>query len=127
VFVGMLNKYALKAFQRRIRGIFTKTVYNRARFFSIGEIKYLFASLLGDVPITSQTTCHFPGMTNQLVDNFERSDFARKSPFGAFAGILAQPVPRFRTTPLKLKSVSANSLASNSRPVSCAEKKAKKM
>jgi SAM-dependent methyltransferase len=123
VFVGMLNKYALKAFQRRIRGIFTKTVYNRARFFSIGEIKYLFTSLLGNVPITWQTTCHFPCMTNQLFDNFERSSFARKSPFGAFAGILAQPVPRFRTTPLKLKSVSANSLASNSRPVSCAEKK----
>ncbi len=123
VFVGALNKYALKAFQRRIRGIFKSTVYNRARFFSINEIKYLFTSLLGDVPITWQTTCHFPGMTNQLVDNFERSKLARKSPFGAFAGIMAQPVPRFRTTPLKLKSLSANAVASNSRPVSCAEKK----
>ncbi len=125
VFVGMLNKYALKAFQRRIRGIFKTTVFNRARFFSIGEIKYLFISLLGNVPINSQTTCHFPGMTNQLIENFELSNFARKSPFGAFAGVLAVPVPRFRTTPLKLKSVSANSVTSNSRPVSCAEKKAK--
>lgn len=123
VFVGALNKYSLTAFQRRIRGVFKTTVYNRARFFSIGEIKYLFTSLLGNVPITWQTTCHFPCMTTPMVDNFERSNFARKSPFGAFAGVLAIPVPRFRTTPLKLKSVSANSVASNSRPVSCAEKK----
>jgi len=123
VFVGTLNKYALKAFQRRIRGIFKTTVYNRARFFSINEIKYLFTALLGDVPVTWRTACHFPGITNQLIDNFEQSKFARKSPFGAFAGIMVQPVPRFRTTPLKLKSMSANSVPSNSRPVRCAEKK----
>jgi ubiquinone/menaquinone biosynthesis C-methylase UbiE len=123
VFVGVLNRFALKSFQRRIRGIFKSTVYNRARFFSIGEIKYLFISLLGDVPITWQTTCHFPGMTNQLVDKFEKSKFARKSPFGAFAGILAVPVPRFRTQPLRLKSAASNALASNTRPVSCIEKK----
>ncbi|MBC2715828.1 MAG: class I SAM-dependent methyltransferase [Desulfobacteraceae bacterium] len=123
VFVGALNKYALKAFQRRIRGIFKTTIYNRARFFSIGEIKYLFTSLLGDVPISWQTTCHFPGMTNSLIDRFENSGFARKSPFGAFAGILALPVPRFRTHPLKLKSASAQVVASTSRPVNCAEKK----
>jgi len=122
VFVGILNKYALKALQRRIRGIFKSTIYNRARFFSIGEIKYLFTSLLGDVPITWQTTCHFPGMTNPLIDRFEKSKFVRKSPFGAFAGIMALPVPRFRTQPLKLKSV-AKAVASNSRPASCAEKK----
>ena len=124
VFVGTLNKYALKAFQRRIRGVFKSTIYNRARFFSIGEIRYLFTSLLGDVPITWQTTCHFPGMTNLLIEKFEKSKFVRKSPFGAFAGIMALPMPRFRTQPLKLKSV-AKAVASNSRPASCAEKKVK--
>ena len=125
VFVGTLNKYALKAFQRRIKGIFKSTIYNRARFFSIGEIRYLFTSFLGDVPITWQTTCHFPGISNPLVDRFEKSKFVRKSPFGAFAGIVAVPVPRFRTQPLKLKSISAQAAASNSQPVGCAEKKVK--
>lgn len=123
VFVGTLNKYALKAFQRRIRGIFRTTIYNRARFFSIGEITALFRSLLGDVPVQWQTTCHFPGVNNAFINQFEHSKFARKSPFGAFAGILALPIPRFRTQPLKLKSA-ANAIPSNSRPVSCIEKKA---
>ena len=125
VFVGTLNKYAFKAFQRRIRGIFKSTVYNRARFFSIGEIKYLFTSLLGEVPITWQTTCHFLKISNSLIDRFENSGFARKSPFGAFAGIMAVPVPRLRTQPLKLKSAASKAVASNSQPVSCAEKKGK--
>jgi SAM-dependent methyltransferase len=123
VFVGILNKYAIKALQRRIRGMFKKTIYNRARFFSIGDIRHLFFSLLGDVPMEWQTVCHFPGMQNQMVARFENSRFARKSPFGAFAGILALPVPRFQTRPLTLKSVSPNSVPSNSRPVSCIEKK----
>lgn len=122
VFVGTLNKYAFKSFQRRIHGIFKTSIYNHARFFSIGEIKYLFTSLLGDVPVAWQTTCHFPGMKNRFVERFENSEFARKSPFGAFAGIMALPIPRYRTHPLKLKSA-AKALASNSRPVSCAEKK----
>ena len=125
VFVGILNKYALKAFQRRVRGIFKSTVYNRARFFSIGEIKYLFVSLLGDVPITWQTIGHFPGMPGLLIDRWEKSRFAAKNPFGAFAGIRVLPVPRFRTQPLKLKSASAKAVPSNGRPVSCAEKKLK--
>jgi len=124
VFVGILNRYALKAFQRRVRGIFKSTVYNRARFFSIGELKYLFTSLLGDVPVTWQTTCHFPGTTNRLVERFEKSKFAAKSPFGAYAGIMALPVPRFRTQPLKLKTSGAKAVPSNGRPVSCIEKKA---
>lgn len=123
VFVGVINKYAIKAVQRRIRGIFKSTVYNRARFFSVGEIKHLFISILGNVPITWQTTCHFPGKTSLIIDRFERSKFVRSSPFGAFAGIMALPVPRFRTQPLKLKSAAANAVASNSRPVSCVEKK----
>lgn len=122
VFVGILNKYAWIAFQRRIRGIFMTTVYNRARFFSINEIKSLLVGLLGPVPIDWQTTAHFYPMSGPLIERFEGSRFARKSPFGAFAGIMATPVPRFRTQPLELK-VPAKPIQANSRPVSCAEKK----
>lgn len=120
VFVGILNKYALKAFQRRIRGIFKTTIYNRARFFSIMEIKQMLFSLLGSVPISSRTVCQFPGISNPLIYRIESSRFAQRSPFGAFAGILAVPVPRFRTTPLALKTP-VNKTAPSSTPVaSCA-------
>ena len=123
IFVGILNKYSFKAFQRRMKGVFVPTIYNHARFFSIGEITRLFYSLLGNAPVTWQTTCHFPGLKNQWIDRLEISRWVKKSPFGAFAGILAKPVPRYRTQPLELKVPAAKPIQANSRPVSCAEKK----
>lgn len=124
IFVGILNKYSVKAFQRRVKGVFVSTIYNKARFFSIGEIKEMFYSLLGNAPVRWQTTCHFPGWRNHWIDSLESFSLVKKSPFGAFAGIMALPVPRFRTKPLELKVPAAKPVQANSRPVSCAEKKA---
>ncbi len=39
VFIGFLNRYALKGIGRRVKGIFTPTIYNQATFFSVWEIK----------------------------------------------------------------------------------------
>ncbi|RJP84502.1 MAG: class I SAM-dependent methyltransferase [Desulfobacteraceae bacterium] len=125
IFIGILNKYSFKAFQRRMKGVFVHTIYNHARFFSIGEIRQLFFSLLGNAPVSWQTTCHFPGWNNQWIDRLEAPKFVKKSPFGAFAGILALPVPRFRTQPLELKVPAAKPVKANNRPVSCAEKTGK--
>jgi ubiquinone/menaquinone biosynthesis C-methylase UbiE len=123
VFVGFLNKFAIKAFQRRIMGIFNTSIYNRARFFSINEMKYLFYELLGDVPVSWRTVCQFPEISQRFTGRMESLAIVQKSPFGAFAGMMALPIPRLRTTPLTLKTPAAKSVPSNSRPVSCAEKK----
>ena len=34
VFLGVLNRYALKGIQRRVKGMFSPTIFNKARFFS---------------------------------------------------------------------------------------------
>ena len=118
VFVGVLNKYTLKALERRIKGIFQPSIYNQARFFSIGDIKHLFRALIGDVPIFWRTVCQLPGRTNQFIYRLETSGMIQKVPFGAFAGIMAWPVPRFRTTPLALK-VASNRTNPANQVVSC--------
>jgi len=106
VFVGVLNKYALKSINRRIKSIFRPTVYSQARFLSIGDVKHLFRMLIGDVPMFWRTVCLLPGRTHSFVYRLESSKMVQKIPFGAFAGIMALPVPKFRTTPLALKVVS---------------------
>jgi ubiquinone/menaquinone biosynthesis C-methylase UbiE len=126
VFIGILNKYALTALKRRIRGIFQQTIYNRAHFFSAGEIKQMLASILGNVPVTSRTVCQFPGLNYSWVNRLESSRFAQRSPFGAFAGIMAVPVARLRTTPLTLKSP-ANKTAPSSSPVATCAGEVKKI
>jgi len=116
VFIGILNKYALMTLKRRIRGIFQTSIYSRARFFSVGEIKQMLFSILGNAPVAARTVCQFPGITHPWIVRMESARFMQRSPFGAFAGIMAVPVPRFRTTPLKLKSP-MNKTAPTSTPV----------
>lgn len=106
VFLGVLNKFAIKGIQRRIKGIFIESIYNRAKFFSIWELKQMIQSLLGDVPLQWRTVCQFPatgGRVAAKLDRLERSDFVQRCPFGEFTGMVVTLVPRFRARPLSLR------------------------
>jgi len=120
VFIGFMNKYAILSVYRRIGGRFQKTIYSHARFFSILEVRNLFYSLLGEVPVSWRTVCQFPGTPdNQLICRIENSRIAQKSPFGAFAGVMALPVPRFRTTPLTLTCGAGQGAPPGGRAIVC--------
>jgi SAM-dependent methyltransferase len=99
LFVGVLNRYAIKGVERRVRGIFTPSIYNRARFFSIWELKHLIYDLVGHVPVTWRTVCQLPLPSGKFATSFEQK-FLQHCPFGAFAGMVVVLVPRFRTRPL---------------------------
>ncbi len=103
IFLGVLNRYAIKSIQRRIKGIFAATIYNRAHFFSIWEIKQMIRAKLGDVPVSWQSICHFPDQTNPFFARLKQSKMVQKNPFGTFMGIAVMPVPRFRSRPIALK------------------------
>lgn len=103
VFLGVLNRYAIKGIQRRVKGIFTKSIFNRAKFFSIWEIKQLVWELVGDVPVSWRTVCQFPASSGKLATKIERSSIVQRFPFGTFAGIVVTLVPKVRTKPLALK------------------------
>ncbi len=103
IFVGVLNRYALKSIQRRIKGVFVSTIYNRARFFSVWELTKILKSILGDVPITWRTVCHLSETPGSFLGRVENYRVLQRCPFGAFAGLVVKPEPRFRTKPLGLK------------------------
>lgn len=103
LFIGVLNRYAIKGIQRRVKGVFTETIFNRARFFSVWEISQMLHSLLGDTPVNWRTVCHITEEPGRFLSGFEKSWILQRCPFGAFAGIETALVPRFRTRPLKLK------------------------
>jgi SAM-dependent methyltransferase len=103
LYIGVFNKYAIQSMQRRIQGVFTSTFFNRAKFFSIGELKLMTRDLLGDVPITWKTVCHFPSANGNMSQRIQRSRLIQRCPFGEYAGIVVTLVPKFKTTPLPLK------------------------
>jgi len=100
VFIGVLNRYAIIGLERRVRGIFTTTIFNRARFFSVWELKQTIKSILGHVPISWRTVCQLPASANKFVPSIEQSKILQRCPFGAFAGMVVTLVPRFKTRPL---------------------------
>jgi len=102
LFLGVLNRYAIKGIQRRVKGLFTETIYNHAHFFSIWELKKNIRSILGDPPISWRTVCQLPSVSSELAYWIERSTLAQRCPFGAFAGMVVTLVPRFRTRPLPI-------------------------
>jgi len=100
VFIGVFNRYALKGIQRRVRGIFTASIFNHAQFFSIWELKQMIRSIIGQVPVSWRTVCQLPIPSGKFVNNLEQSKIIQRCPFGAFAGMVVVLVPRFKTRPL---------------------------
>lgn len=100
IFIGVFNRYAIKGIQLRLRGLYKKTVFNHARFFSIWELIRIIRAILGDVPISWRTVSQFPVISGKIANRIEQSSLVQRCPFGAFAGIVVTPVPRFRTRPL---------------------------
>ncbi len=107
LFIGVLNRYAIKGIERRVKGIFSETIFNRAQFFSIWELKRTIKSVLGDVPVSWRTVCLLPASTGKISDKIERSKLIQRCPFGAFVGIVVTLIPRFRTRPLPITYKSA--------------------
>lgn len=103
IFIGVLNRYAIKGIQRRIKGMFIKTVYNRAKFFSVWELKQIIRTVLGNVPISWRTTCQLPIMHGNIASRIEQLSLLQKCPFGAFAGMVVTLVPRYKTRILPLR------------------------
>ena len=102
LFIGALNRYAIKGIQRRIKGILFSTIYNHAQFFSIWELKQVIRSILGDVPVSWRTVCHFPAASGKISRSIEQSGLVQRCPFGAFIGMVVTLVPRFKTRPISI-------------------------
>lgn len=103
IYLGILNRYAINGVQLRIKGIFTRSIYNRAQFFSVWQLKRMIRSILGDVPISWRTLCQMPEVFGEVGDKIGRFNIVQKCPFGAMVGIVASLVPRYKTTPLPLQ------------------------
>ena len=109
IFIGVLNRYAVKGIQRRVKGIFSKTIYNHAEFFSVWEVKQIINDICGRVPISWRTVCLFPALPIRLIHRLEQYRLLQKCPFGAFVGMMVTLVPRFNTRPLPLRYRSKHS------------------
>lgn len=108
IFIGFLNRFAIKGVQRRLEGLFTNTIFKHARFFSVWEIKSMLREMAGPVPVEWRTVLQLTQSPGKMMQAFEQSQLVQRCPFGAFAGMVATLVPRFRTRPLAMRYQAKN-------------------
>jgi SAM-dependent methyltransferase len=126
VFIGILNRNSAYVTKLRISRLVKRTIYQNACFLSIGQVRKMLFKHIGQVPFTWKTVIQLPFAPGIIIRRFESGGYLQKSPFGAFAGIRATPVPRLRTIPLTLKSRLEQNAAAHTRVVSCSEFHSKK-
>jgi ubiquinone/menaquinone biosynthesis C-methylase UbiE len=97
IFLGVLNRYAIKGIERRVRGILSESIYNRARFFSVWGLKRHVHEVLGKVPLRWGTVSHLPTSFRKYTQHLERWRFVQRWPFGCFIGMVVTLVPRYKT------------------------------
>lgn len=119
VFIGILNRHSAYVARLRARRLVRSSVYDSARFFSIGEVRKIVFSLLGQVPFSWRTVLQLPFVPPGICARVEASGYLGKSPFGGFAGIHAIPVPKFTAVPLTLKTMVEKNAAAANRVASC--------
>lgn len=103
IFLGVLNRYAIKGIERRLTGIFSESIFNRARFFSVWGLKRHMREVLGKVPLKWGTVHHLPAGLRAYTHFVERCSLVQKSPFGTFVGMVVTLVPRYQTKNIPIK------------------------
>jgi ubiquinone/menaquinone biosynthesis C-methylase UbiE len=102
IFFGVLNCYAIKGIGRRIKGIFSESTYNRAKFFGLWELKRLVQQVAGKVPIRWETVIHPPTGFGKYTQRLQKWGPISRCPFGCFIGMTVILVPKYRTDNLSI-------------------------
>lgn len=89
VLLGVLNKYSLIAWQRRVERLWKPGIYRYARFFGVVELQRLIREALnGPVPIQWRTCLAFPLWTLNILKTLERSPHFQWHPLGHFIAMV---------------------------------------
>jgi ubiquinone/menaquinone biosynthesis C-methylase UbiE len=97
VVLGVLNKYALMAINRRLKGLVGDSIYRQARFFSVWELKEMIKRILGPTPVQWGTVIFFPLTFSKVAGTVESHPFFQHNPLGAFIAMKIDICYRFIT------------------------------
>ncbi len=103
LFICIMNRYAINNMQKRLKGIFEESIFNKAQFFSIWELTDIIRTVVGEVPISWRTAGLFPSIAPSFINRIEETKIIQKIPFGTYAGIIVTLKPSYRLRPLGLK------------------------
>lgn len=87
VLLGVLNKYSFLGMKRRLTGMFRPSIFNRAQFYSIWELRRLVATVAPEAIVEWASVLVLPMSWQGYFSGLERRLSFRKNPLGAFLGL----------------------------------------
>lgn len=87
VLLGILNKYSFLGIKRRALGTFRPNVYDRARFYSIWELRKLVIKAIPEAVVDWASVLVLPMGWHQCLPGLERRLSFRRNPLGGFLGV----------------------------------------
>jgi SAM-dependent methyltransferase len=102
LFIGMVNRYAFGGLHKGAAAVLERSVFGKAHFFNVWEIKAMIRSILGNVPVSCRAMNLMAPESGGFFSFLEHSAFFRKSPFGPYMGLVVNLVPTYRVRPLPI-------------------------
>jgi ubiquinone/menaquinone biosynthesis C-methylase UbiE len=87
ILFGVLNKYSFLGIKRRLLGTFRPNFYDRARFYSIWELRKLFIKAIPEAVVDWASILVLPMGWQHYLAKLERRLSFRRNPLGAFLGL----------------------------------------
>lgn len=103
IFVGVMNSVSWKGLVRKISIASPSSPLDRCRYFSLWEIKGLMRAALGSVPFNWHSPSSVQPVIGRVCGMVTGSRFEPSLPFGAFIGVSADVLYRFKTDNLTLR------------------------
>jgi len=98
VLLGVLNKYSMDRLHYGIQRFWKDSIYNRATFFSVFQLRRMSARILsGAVPIEWRTCFSLPLPLLRYIHLIERVPLLQRHPFGHFIAMRIDMRCRVRT------------------------------
>jgi SAM-dependent methyltransferase len=97
ILLGVLNRYAIKGIERRLRGLFSESIYDEAKFFSVWELTKGVRQITGKVPLRWATVHHLPASLRKYTKYVERCSLVQRCPFGSVIAMSVTLIPRYKT------------------------------
>lgn len=87
LYLGVLNRTSALGIQRRIKARLRKSIYQRARFYTIGELKDMLYRVTGKVNVYWESTLVLPLAWQGCMAGIERTLSFKQNRFGGFLGL----------------------------------------
>lgn len=104
IYIGVLNRHCLTAAYRRLKGLWTDSVYKQAKFISLWQLKSMLTRCVGSNRAEWRSAFTLPLSWQPVTGFVDRWSWMQHCPFGAYLGLVVEITITTRTANLEIET-----------------------